>query len=107
MASKGNYYKLKTRQWFRDHGYECELLEKNQRIFVKGKIIFTKKDVFGSDGLAICKAQIIFWNSKLGKKNIAKGLKELEKYPWPNSVKRWVVAWEKGARQPDIVETTK
>jgi hypothetical protein len=104
MSSKGNYYKLRTKKWFIAKGYACELLEKLQRIYIKGQVIFIKRDVFGSDGLAMNSEEIIFWNSKFGKLNIAKGIKEFHEHPYPTIVKRWVVVWEFRAREPEIVE---
>lgn len=103
--SKGQYYKIRTRNWFKKQGYQTELLEKAQRILTKtGKIVWIKKDVFGADGLAMNKEEMIFWNAKFGKKNIAQGLKEMEKFTWPEYIKRWVIAWEFRAREPIIAE---
>jgi len=110
MGNKGNYYKLKTKKWFKEKGYACEYLEKLQRIVVKdkkknkSKVIFIKKDVWGADGVAMNGEEIIFWNSKLGDKNIAEGLKEFAKYPYPKNVRRWLVVWEVRKREPEIVE---
>jgi hypothetical protein len=101
-AQKGNYYKLKTKKWFLDKGYACEYLEKMQRIFTKKGIIFIKKDVFGADGVAMNKDEIIFWNSKFGRSNISAGIKEFEQFPYPKSVKRWVVVWGLREREPEI-----
>lgn len=105
MKSKGNYYKLRTKKWFIKKGYLCEYLEKVQRIYVRGRVIFIKRDVFGADGLSMKRGEtLIFWNSKLGKKNIAQGIKEFAQYPYPGTVKRWIIVWEVRAREPEIVE---
>lgn len=65
-AKKGNAYKYKTKKFFIENGYECEYTEKVQ-YFKKGPsspMIFLKKDLFGSDGIAMNEKEIIFWNSK-------------------------------------------
>jgi len=104
MANKGNYYKLKTKKWFIDKGYACEYLEKLQRISTPRGVFFIKRDVFAADGLAMNGDEMIFWNSKLGKKNIAQGLKEFAKHPYPAGIKRWVIVWEPRVAEPEIIE---
>lgn len=103
-VSKGNYYRLRTKKWFEKKGFWVETIEKTQRIFVKGMVIFKKSDLAGADLLAMDGAQIIFANSVFGKKNVASHLKEFAKYPYPAFVERWVVVWEKGWREPEIIE---
>lgn len=103
-TNKGNYYKLKTKKWFIDKGYFCDYLEKAQRIFTKGKVIFIKRDVAGADGMAMNGKEIIFWQSKLTGHNIAQAIKEFHKFPYPEFVKRWVIVWTKGKGEPQIVE---
>ena len=60
MASKGDYYKYKTKRYFIAKNYSTEYLERNQRIFRGGQIFFKKQDVFGADGVSMKKNQIIF-----------------------------------------------
>lgn len=107
MKNKGSYYRLKTKKWFIDKGYDCENAEKNQRIFIKGQVIFIKKDIFGADLIAMTTEEIIFANSVLGRKNIASHIKEFNKYKYPDFVKRWIVVWEERAREPEIIEVEK
>ena len=105
-VSKGNYWRLKTKQWFLDKGYSCEYLEKIQRLYTKGRIVFIKKDIFGADGLAMDGDKAIFWQCKLGKKNIAQAIKEFEKYPYPydhNVVERWIVVWTPRKKEPEVI----
>lgn len=109
--NRGNYYKLRTRNWFRKKGYDCELSEKLYPIIDKDKITgetkligYRKSDIFGSDMIAMNGEEIIFANSKFGRQNITEGLKEFAKYPFPSCVKRWVVVWEFRAREPEIIE---
>jgi len=107
---KGNYYKRKTKKWFIKQGYWCDYVERLQRIvtydkFTKEpKVIFVKQDLAGADLLAMNGEELIFANSKLGRKNIAEGLKEFAKFPYPPFVKRWLVVWEVRAREPEIIE---
>ncbi len=102
--NKGNYYKIKTKKWFKDKGYFAEYLERNQRIVIGGKTIFIKKDMAGADGMAMNKETIIFWQCKLNKKNVAEAVKEFQKFPYPPTVSRWIVVWIPRAREPEITE---
>jgi len=102
--TKGNYYRVKTKKWFQDKGYFTEYLEKNQRIFIKGRVIFIKRDLFGADGLSMNGKEMIFWQAKLNSDNIAKAVKEFNQFPYPSFVQRWIVVWTPKAREPQIVE---
>jgi hypothetical protein len=113
MKSKGNYYKIKTKRWFEEKGYLCEYLEKLQRIVTKDKksgnekIIWIKRDLFYSDGIAILPdKEIIFWNSKFGKSNIAEGFKNYNNLKLPKipQIKKWLVVWEVRKQEPEIIE---
>ena len=101
--SKGNYYRLKTKKWLEKDGWTVENLEKTQRIFTKDKgVLFIKSDLWGADLIAVNGIDIIFVQCKTHKSDISKGIKELSRVPWPASVKRWVVRWDAGAREPTI-----
>jgi len=67
-----------------------------------GKRIPVKKDLWGADGIAMNEKEIIFWNAKAGKKHLAEGKKEFEKYPFPPFVKKWIVGWIPGQKEPII-----
>ena len=107
-VGKGNYYKRKTKQYFTDRGYTCEYLEKAQHIFDKKtkRIFFVKRDMFASDLIAFNNEELLFVNSKFNRKNIASGLKEFAKYNFPlcRQIKCILAVWEKGAREPEIIE---
>lgn len=104
--TKGNYYRFKTKRWFQEQGYFAEYMEQNQRLYIKGRVIFVKRDIAGADGFAMNEKEIIFWQAKLNKENIAKAIKDFNKYPYPDCVQRWVVVWTPRAREPQIVEVT-
>ncbi|MEM2615753.1 MAG: hypothetical protein QXO44_03295 [Thermoplasmatales archaeon] len=104
MRNKSNYYRWKTKKWFQDKGYHVEYVEVYRRIVKENKTILLKKDLFGADMIAMNANEIIFANSVFGRKNIAKHVKEFEKYPFPDFVERWIVVWDKGKREPEIVE---
>ena len=101
---KGNYYRLKTKKWLEKDGYLVENLEKNQRIFTKGQVIFIKRDLWGGDLVAKNDKEIIWIQCKTNKVDISKGIKELSQTIWPPFVKRWVVIWPYKAREPEVVE---
>lgn len=101
--AKGTYYKHRTKRWYEEHGYTCQLVERFERIITpEGRVIFHTTDVFGADGIAMNGKEVIYWNSKLGSKNIAEGFKQFNKWPWPPGNIKVVVQWEKRAREPII-----
>jgi len=106
MVNKGQYYKIKTKEYLVKKGYQVEYLEKLQRIYIpeKKQVLFTKKDIFGADLVAMNENEIIFVNSKTGKSNISTGIKEFMKFRYPKFVKRWLVVWTPKIREPEIVE---
>jgi len=104
MSNKGNYYKQKTKKWFIDEGWACDFCERYRRFMVDGKVTHIKQDLFGADGIAMDGERIVFWNSKFGKSSISGGIKEMARFPYPPCVTRWIVHWEKGAKQPTIVD---
>ena len=105
-VSKGTYYKLKTKKWLVDKGYQVEYLERFSRIYdkKKKKVIWIKRDLFASDMLAINKNEIIFVQVKFGKKNVAQGIKAFAEFDFPKCVQKWVVIWQKGDHEPEIQE---
>lgn len=109
-TSRGNYYKKRTKEYYEALGYTVQITEfMCGRQIAPGKIIYVKKDVFGSDGIAMNGTEIIFWNSKhfTGTNTLAneksQGKKEFRKYPFPKTVKRVLVIWEPRKRNPTIV----
>ncbi|NMB82954.1 MAG: hypothetical protein GYA14_14170 [Ignavibacteria bacterium] len=106
MSSKGNYYKYKTKLFLQNEGYQVEFLEHYIRYLDKknNKVKIIKKDIFGSDLIAMNDKKIIFVQVKLGKKNIAGAVKEFNKYKFPKFVDKWIVIWEKGSSIPEIQE---
>lgn len=102
-SKRGNYYKIKAANWFKSKGYTVEYLERLQRIYTKGKVIFIKKDILGSDGIAINDSECILWNSILGKANIAVHVKAFKEYPQGGTIKRWLICWTPRISEPEII----
>ena len=111
-TSRGNYYKNKTKLYFEKLGYVTQITEfMCGRQIAPGKIIYSKRDVFGSDGISMNGKDIIFWNSKHcttnDPKNIAtqirKANKEFNQFPFPDSVKKQIVMWEPRKKVPQII----
>jgi hypothetical protein len=111
-TAKGNYYKRRTKEWLEARGYTVQLTEfVTSRPIGGGKMIFMKKDVFGSDGIAMNGEEIIFWNSKATtperdqgvNKHKSAGKIEFAKYPFPSSVKRHLYIWEP-RKEPVVVD---
>jgi hypothetical protein len=100
-SSRGNYYKNKTRDWYQERGYTVQLTEfLTVRPVGHGRVIYSKKDVFGSDGIAMNGDEIIFWNSKAASSPRqvidlrSKGKREFARFPFPKSVRLQLVIWE-------------
>jgi len=108
-VSRGNYYKKKSKEHYEKLGYTVQITEfMCGRQIAPGKIIYQKRDVFGSDGIAMNGKEIIFWNSKstdVGQISWLEctGRKEFEKYPFPDCVKRQLIIWEP-KKKPKIIE---
>jgi len=106
--NKGNYYKRKTKEFFENQGYVVDYIEKLQRIFSRGKIIYVKKDLFASDLIVMSKKELIFVQVKGGKEktgiSVKKAIQEFNKYPFPPFVKRYIVIWRERQREPEIID---
>lgn len=101
-VSMGNYYKLRTKKWLEKNGYFVVLTEFTScRPIGGGKMIWSKKDVCGADGIAMNGEEIIFWNAKCTTKERLQGVNkhksegkiEFRKYPFPKSVKLHLYIW--------------
>lgn len=103
-SQKGDYYKLKSRDWLKEKGYHVELLEYRMRLLVKGQILFAKRDILGADLVALNDSETILVNSVCGKKNINPHIKEFKKYPKGGELKRWILVWTPRVAEPEIVE---
>jgi hypothetical protein len=107
--SRGAYYKKRTKEYLEKKGYTVQLTEFiSSRPIGGGKMIWTKKDVFGSDGIAMNGTEIIFWNAKstiTGEQKQVKhsGRKEFALYPFPDCVKRQLYIWEP-RKEPVIID---
>jgi len=108
-VSRGNYYKRRTKEYLEKKGYVVQLTEfVSTRPIGNGKMIWTKKDVFGSDGIAMNGKEIIFWNAKATNSgqvswHKSTGKSEFNKYPFPPTVKRQLYIWEP-RKQPVIID---
>lgn len=108
--SRGNYYKKKSKEYYESLGYTVQLTEfVTSRPIGGGKMIYGKKDVFGSDGIAMNGKEIIFWNSKSvadGTNSVAneksRAKVEFQKYPFPDTIKKQAIIWQP-RKKPIIV----
>lgn len=110
-VSRGNYYKRRTKDMYEKMGYTTQLTEfVTSRPIGGGKMIYVKKDVFGSDGISMNGDEIIFWNSKHStgtskskSEMVSHGKGDFNKFPFPKCVKRHLVVWEL-RKKPEIIE---
>ena len=101
---KGNYYRNKTKAFLEADGWVVENIEVPKRIFVKGQMFYTRKDLWAGDLIAVKDQTLLVIQNKSNPVDINKGIKELKEAPWPNSVKKWVVIWPLRAREPKIIQ---
>lgn len=99
--SSGNYYLGKSKKFFEADGWTVQKCEVKYK--VPGRSIWIKKDLFASDLLMMNGKEIIFVNVTV-KGHVAEHIHRFEEYPFPDSVRRWVVYWDKGAKEPTIEE---
>lgn len=110
--AKGNYYKLRTKKWLQEQGYEVVNMEVQRRVFIPArpgfpeKVLFIKQDLWGADLLASNRKELIAVQVKTHTTDIARGVKALCAAPWPGSVKMWVVLWPYRGREPVITEAS-
>lgn len=109
-AQRGAYYKNRTRRWLIAQGYQVADLEIVKWIYRPGgKPIPVKRDQFASDLLAVSALHVIFVQVKGGAQCVGNGQfgsaqRAYTAFQWPESVRRWVVAWAPRARAPRVIE---
>jgi hypothetical protein len=108
--SRGNYYKRKTRDWYEAQGYTVELTEfVCGRMIGKGKIIYQKRDVLASDGIAYNAKEFILWNSKHTVTGVTdqmkyKGKEEYKKILVPPFIRKEVIIWQPRIKEPKVIK---
>lgn len=101
----GTYYRNRGRKFLEEHGWTVEPLERHV-VFFNAKTAqrgFIKKDVFGADLLAMNSKEIIFVNVVLGRSHFAEHIERFRSFPFPPTVGLWIMVWEKGASEPEII----
>lgn len=108
-TKRGNYYKNKTREYYQKLGYTVELTEfVCGRQVAPGKIIYSKKDILASDGIAYNDTEFILWNSKsvikeeYVSKEKSQGKKDYEKIKVPPFIKKQLVIWQ-SRKEPIVI----
>lgn len=111
-TSRGTYYKRKTRDWFVERGYAVQLTEFMTARPIKGRMIYSKRDVFSADGIAMNGKEIVFWNAKhvtnpdtsTFRSVKSHGASEFKRHPFPPCVKLQLFMWRPRIKEPVIVE---
>jgi hypothetical protein len=109
-AAKGTYYKMRSKRFLEEQGYEVGFMERLMLIHVKdrqtGELrqMPIKQDQFASDLVAI-RADVgtLFVQVKFGRDKIAVAVREFFKHPFPSSDQRVVHVWTRGARAPEVI----
>jgi hypothetical protein len=104
-ASRGTYYRQRTKRWLEERGYVVAQLE---RMHMIAPGVFTKKDQLGADLLAINRDHVLFVQVKMGGARaktgtqMTKAKREFELWPVPLGSEQWIVVWEPGAHDPRV-----
>lgn len=115
-AAKGSYFKARTKAWLEKQGYVVAHLERMMWIRKGGPpcvacgqpaMFATKKDQLGSDLLAVKDGEPdTYVQVKLGTSSVMAARRAFVEFPLGLSARRWVVAWERGARAPQVIDCT-
>ena len=100
----GNYYLLKTKKFFENEGWTVKRTEYQYPI--PGTKLYRKIDIFGSDLIMMNGTDIVFVNVTTPQ-NLSKHIHRFEEFPFPDSVKCWIVTWHERAKEPNITELEK
>lgn len=110
-ATRGAYFKARTRKYLQKHGYQVAALEVVHWIFTPKGRLPTKRDQFGSDILAMNGTEVVFVQVKGGEAArtgyFPDARRKFEEFTFPPGTKQWVVAWAPRAREPRILDMTR
>lgn len=108
-ATKGAYYKAKTRKWLLAQGWQVADLEVVRWVYRPGGTpIPVKRDQLGADLLALSAYGVVLIQVKGGEQARGGGQflpaqRIFAAVQAPPSVVKWIVAWAPRAREPRIV----
>lgn len=108
-ASRGAYYKARTRKWLAGLGYQVVDLEVVRWVHRPGGAgVPVKRDQLGSDLMGVRADHLVFIQVKGGAQAAGDGQfpsarREFEKYRFPRWAHVWIVAWAPRARAPRVV----
>jgi hypothetical protein len=113
-VAAGSHYKARTKKWLEARGYEVGhlermfLLHKDEKSLKPGEspLLPIKKDQFGSDLLAVNDTEILFVQVRLGRSTLGRGRLEFAQHKCPPPAKQWIVIWERGGREPEVIDCT-
>ena len=109
-ATRGAYFKAKTRKWLLTQGWQVADLEIVRWVFTPKGRLGAKRDQFGADLLAMRSTGLLFVQVKGGKQAAGQGQfpsaqREFQRYDWPTTAVRLaIIAWAPRAREPRIID---
>lgn len=110
-TKKGNYYKARTREYYKDRGFDVVMTEFVYTLKLGDKTIWKKFDLLGSDLIAYNENDFILVNSKATTEDVLQGVNKMKssgkikflEYKIPSFIKKHVVVWEP-RKEPKIFE---
>lgn len=104
--TKGDYYYRKTALWFLERGYLVEKLEKTKITKIRGRFISIRSDTWGSDGMAMSKYHLVFFQVKFNSERRGGGYyksrETFQKLTTPDDVEKWLIEWRPREKEPRI-----
>ena len=101
-AEKGQYTKLKTRDYFVACGYEVVLIEQLRTIRRGNRLIYQKRDTLGADMICVNDKETLLVNAVLGSSNVSKHKSEYLNHKKGNC-KRIICVWQPYERTPKLI----
>jgi len=105
-ASKGQYWKMRTKRWLETAGYQVAFLERVGHLQTPRGLVPIKRDQLASDLLAVNAEEIVFVQVKGGdsrRSGLAAARTAFAQYAFPAGTQQWIVLWAPRARLPEVV----
>ncbi len=109
-VSRGNYYLNKTIEFLEEEGYRVAKLERLNGLFIKDKktgqsrMLWQKKDIWGSDCMAMNDKHLVFVQVKGGDMSLKKeAIVNFDNLIVPPNVEKWIVIWRPRVKVPEII----
>ena len=106
-ASRGAYYKARSKKWIQKQGFQVADMEVLRTVWTPHGPVCTKRDTFGSDLMYMTKAVVVFVQVKGGMKPLSTLVKDAARtfgrYAFAEHCRQELHVWRPRAKQPEVV----